>query len=65
MLSNSLQEEMLEIIGSGELSLEDLVAEMEDRHPEVSTFEIRSAILPMWSSGEIQVNDGIICACPD
>lgn len=65
MPSNSLQEEMLEIIGSGELSLEDLVAEMEDRHPDIPTYEIRSAILPLWSSGEIQVNDGIVYVCPD
>lgn len=65
MAATSLQEDMLEIIGSGEMSIEDLVAEMEERHPDVLTMDIRTAIMPLLSSGEIEVIDGIVHACSE
>lgn len=52
----SLQEEMLEVLDAREMTIDELVREMKERHKDKLTFDVRSAILPLLSSGELEMN---------
>ncbi len=52
----SLQEEILSILDNREMPLEELVAEMKRRHPDMLTFDIRSALLPLMSTYQIELD---------
>jgi hypothetical protein len=52
----SLQEEMLSILANREMPLEELVSAMKSRHPDMLTFDIRSALLPLMSTYQIELD---------
>jgi predicted DNA-binding ribbon-helix-helix protein len=51
----SLQEEMLDVARSREMNVEELVNEIKSRHQDMLTFDIRSALLPLLSAGELEL----------
>ncbi len=50
----SLQEEILDILGDRETDAEQLVKTLGERHPELLSFDIRSALLPLMSTGLVK-----------
>ncbi len=50
----SIQEEILDILGEGETDAEQLVETLGERHPELLSFDIRSALLPLMSTGLVE-----------
>lgn len=64
----SLQDEILEILSKAknqEMDCEgELVKELKLRHPDELTFDLRSGLLSLMSSGLVGVKDGLVFICP-
>ncbi len=57
----SLQQEILEMLTPfGVFKMDTLVRRMHDAHPELMEFEIRSAFLPLMSTGLIAIKHGYV-----
>ncbi|HEY9792490.1 MAG TPA: hypothetical protein V6D22_18960 [Candidatus Obscuribacterales bacterium] len=50
----SLQDEILDLLGDREVDADELVKLLSEKHKDLLTFDIRSALLPLMSTGLVE-----------